>query len=150
MRRGYFDIGIYCAKIPANLGTLWQSASQLGAAGIFIIGRRFKRQSSDVTKAYKHIPLREFENFDHFQNTRPYSCPLIGIEIEGEEKLSNYKHTERAIYLLGAEDNGLPSYILEACNRTISLESINDPSYNVSIAGTLIMYHRQFGFGGSK
>ena len=141
--RGYFEIGIYQGKTPANLGTLWRSAYQLGAAGIFIIGERFKIQSSDTYKAYKHIPLREFRDFDHFQDSRPYDCMLVGVEMGGQS-LSGYSHPERAIYLLGAEDTGLPEKVLSECQSVVSLESINTLSYNVAVAGSLVMYDRCF------
>ena len=141
--RGYFEIGIFHGKTPANLGTLWRSAYQLGAAGIFIINHRFYRQSSDTQKAYRHIPLREYRDFAHFLDARPYDCLLVGIEMGGRD-LSGYHHPERAIYLLGAEDHGLPKQITDKCQSIISLESVNTQSYNVAVAGSIIMYHRQF------
>lgn len=141
--RGYFEIGIYQGKTPANLGTLWRSAYQLGAAGIFLIGKRFKHEASDTCNAYKHIPLREYRDFDHFQDSRPYDCKMIGIEMGGKA-LSGYSHPERAIYLLGAEDGGLPKQVIEKCQGIISLEAVNMLSYNVAVAGSLVMYHRQF------
>ena len=141
--RGYFEIGIYQSKTPANLGTLWRSAYQLGAAGIFLIGNRFQKQSSDTVKAHRHIPLREYRDFEHFQTSRPYDCLLVGVEMGGRT-LSGYTHPERAIYLLGTEDHGLPKAIVEKCQRIISLEAVNTLSYNVAVAGSLVMYHRQF------
>lgn len=141
--RGYFEIGIYQCKTSENLGTLWRSAYQLGAAGIFLIGSRFRAQASDTVKAHRHIPLREYKDFDHFQGSRPYDCMLIGIEMGGRP-LSGYGHPERAIYLLGAEDHGLPKKIIDECQSIISLEALNTPSYNVAVAGSIVMYHRQF------
>ena len=141
--KGYFEIGVYHCKTAVNLGTLWRSAYQLGAAGIFVIGARFQRQSSDTVKAFKHIPLREYSTFEHFQDARPYDCMLIGIEMGGRN-LSGYNHPERAIYLLGAEDHGLPGKIRDKCQSIISLEAVKTPSYNVAVAGSLVMYHRQF------
>lgn len=141
--RGYFEIGIYHGKTPANLGTLWRSAYQLGAAGIFLIGNRFHKQASDTVKAYRHIPLREYLDFEHFQSARPYDCVLVGVEMGGRP-LSGYHHPERAIYLLGAEDHGLPKQVTEKCQSIISLEALNTLSYNVAVAGSLVMYHRQF------
>lgn len=35
--RGYFEIGVYHPKTPMNVGTLWRSAYQLGAAGGSIV-----------------------------------------------------------------------------------------------------------------
>ncbi len=144
--RGYFEIGIYQGKTPANLGTLWRSAYQLGASGIFVIGNRFHKQASDTVKAYRHIPLREYRDFEHFQSSRPYDCFLIGVEMGGKP-LSGYTHPERAIYLLGAEDHGLPKQVLDKCQSIISLEAVNTLSYNVAVAGSLVMYHRQFKLG---
>ena len=144
MTRGYFEIGIYQGKTPANLGTLWRSAYQLGASGIFLIGSRFTKQASDTVKAHKHIPLREYKDFQHFQDTRPYDCMLIGVEMNGRN-LTGYHHPERAIYLLGAEDSGLPKTIIDKCQSIISLQSIRTLSYNVAVSGSIVMYHRQFG-----
>lgn len=144
MNRGYFEIGIYNGKTPSNLGTLWRSAHQLGAAGIFVIGQRYSPQSCDTTKAYRNIPLRQFTTFEEFETARPHDSMLIGIEMGGRD-LSGYGHPERAIYLLGAEDHGLPTKILDKCNSVVSLQSVNMQSYNVAVAGSIVMYHRRYG-----
>jgi tRNA G18 (ribose-2'-O)-methylase SpoU len=139
--RGYFEIGIYQGKTVMNLGTLWRSAYQLGAAGIFTIGQRMPMQASDTLKAYRHIPLRRFDTFEQFMNARPLDCPLIGVEMGGKP-LVDYPHPQRATYLLGAEDTGLPHRIREKCQSIVSIESTRSESYNVAVAGSLVMYHR--------
>jgi tRNA G18 (ribose-2'-O)-methylase SpoU len=139
--RGFFEIGIYCTKTSENVGTLWRSAYQLGASGIFTIGKRFSKQVSDTCKASRHIPLREFLNFEEFQLARPYSSFLVGVEFDGKP-LSKFCHPQRAIYLLGAEDFGLPECILKECNTIISIESVRQASYNVAVAGSIVMYQR--------
>ena len=141
--RGYFEIGIYNRKTDINIGTLWRSAYQLGASGIFTIGRRYKHQSSDTCKSGRHIPLRNYLDYDDFTKHRPMGAILVGIEMGGIP-LSEYTHKHQAIYLLGAEDYGLPDTIRERCNHIVSLESVNLPSYNVSVAGSIVMYHRAF------
>lgn len=141
--RGYFEIGIYQPKTEMNVGTLWRSAYQLGASGIFTIGRRYKKQSSDTTNSYLHVPLRNYETFEDFKEHLPYDCQVVPVEMGGH-KLSNIVHPERAVYLLGAEDYGLPKDITDHCKLVISLESIGQNSYNVAVAGSIVMYHRQF------
>ena len=141
--RGYFEIGIYHGKTDINIGTLWRSAYQLGASGIFTIGRRYKQQSSDTCKAMRHIPLRNYVDYDDFAKHRPEGAVLVGIEMDGIP-LSEYPHKRQAIYLLGAEDYGLPDAIRERCNHIVSIESVNQPSYNVAVAGSIVMYHRVF------
>ncbi len=143
-KRGFFEIGVYHMKTPANLGTLWRAAYQLGAAGIFVIGKRYRHQASDTVKAYRHVPLREYASFDEFQNARPHGCSLIAVEMGGWPLDNSYRHAERAQYLLGAEDHGIPSEILAKCQSVISLGSIRTESFNVAVAGSIVMYHRQF------
>jgi tRNA G18 (ribose-2'-O)-methylase SpoU len=139
--RGYFEIGIFHGKTPENVGTLWRSAYQMGAAGIFTIGRRYPKQASDTVQAYRHIPLRDYATFDDFLAAQPYDCPLIAVEMGGKP-LSGFTHPERGIYLLGAEDHGLPPAVLLRCQRRVSLPSVRVNSYNVSVAGSLVMYDR--------
>lgn len=70
MTRGYFEIGIYRPKTPMNLGTLWRSAFQMGAAGIFVVGQRWPEgQASDTVKAWRHVPLRKYADLDELAIT---------------------------------------------------------------------------------
>jgi tRNA G18 (ribose-2'-O)-methylase SpoU len=142
VNRGFFEIGIFRGKTPANVGTLWRSAYQMGAAGIFTIGRRYPNQASDTVKAYRHIPCREFADFDAFHDALPYDCPVVAVEMGGKS-LGKFTHPERAIYLLGAEDHGIPDRVLARCHHVIALPSIRTESYNVAVAGSLVMYDRQ-------
>ena len=45
LKRGFFGIGIFHAKNEENIGTLWRSASILGADFIFTIGKPYRHQS---------------------------------------------------------------------------------------------------------
>jgi len=141
MMRGYFGIGIYHVKKEVSVGTLWRSAYQLGASFIYTIGRRYEKQASDTTRAWRHIPLFHYQDIDDFQLHSPYDCPVIAVEIGGH-RLSNFVHPERVVYLLGAEDYGLPEEILSRCYTIISLSSIRQESFNVSVAGSIVMYDR--------
>lgn len=139
--RGYFEIGIYRTKTEANVGTLWRSAYQLGTAGIFTIGKRFPRQASDTLKTFRHVPMREHDTFDAFMAALPHSCQLIGVEMGGSD-LRTFKHPERACYLLGAEDGGIPKEVLRRCVHVVSLPAVRTQSFNVAVAGSIVMYDR--------
>lgn len=142
MSRGFFEIGIVRGKTPSNVGTLWRSAFQMGASGIFTVGRRYPVQASDTVKAHRHIPCREFLDFDTFIASLPHACPIVAVEMGGTP-LVGFTHPESAVYLLGAEDHGIPSAILARCHHVVSLPSIRTQSYNVAVAGSLVMYDRQ-------
>lgn len=141
MTRGYFGIGIEHTKNPMNVGTLWRSASLLGAAFMFTVGRRYQRQSSDTLKAWKHIPLFHYATMDQLFAALPFSCPLVGVELEDRAvPLADFAHPERAIYLLGAEDNGLTPDAIKRCHSLVQLPGRF--SMNVSVAGSIVMYDR--------
>lgn len=142
MSRGYFGIGIYHAKHESNIGTLWRSANILGADFIFTIGRRYKRQCSDTMYTPRHIPLFHYSDWDDFFNHVPYDCPVVAIELDEHSiPLEAYHHRERCIYLLGAEDGGIPKNILAKCKETVQL--LGNYCMNVSTAGSIVMYDRK-------
>lgn len=141
-KRGYFGIGIFHGKNTANIGTLWRSANILGADFIFVIGRRYQKQCSDTMKTPRHIPLFQYEDWDDFIKHIPYDCPVVAIElVENAIPLERYCHRERCIYLLGAEDHGIPPEVLKKCVDTVQLSG--DYCMNVSVAGSIVMYDRQ-------
>lgn len=138
--RGYFGIGIINGKAEVNLGTLWRSANIFGASFIFTIGHRYPQrgQSSDTMKTHRHIPLFQYDSFDEFPI--PNGCELISIELSDKSKpIETFNHPERAIYLLGAEDGGIPDNVLEK-SRVIQLPG--NHCLNVSVAGSIVMYDR--------
>ncbi len=139
----YFEIGIHFPKNSANLGTLWRTAYQLGAAGIFTIGRPYRRQTSDSFHTPENIPYRNFAAFEDFLAARPSGAQLVAVEMGGTP-LRAFTHPDLAIYLLGSEDNGLPPKVLERCDHIIGLESVRKASFNVAITGSIVMYHRVF------
>lgn len=140
--RGYFSIGVWHPKCEHNIGTLWRSAWQLGATEIFTVAERWpKRQASDTFKSWRHIPYRKYDDIEALAESLPYSCPLIGVEMGGNN-LQGFNHPERACYLLGAEDHGLTDDVLDRCRSVVSLPSVRTPSFNVAVAGSLVMYDR--------
>ena len=143
-QRGYFGIGVYHPKTAENVGTLWRSAYQLGASFIYTIGHRYKKQSSDTLKTWRHIPLFQFDTLEEFQNSPLYDCRVVCIEFcDRAKRLPNFTHPRRATYLLGSEDSGFPREILDNTNYLfVEIPSIRTPSYNVAMAGTIVMYDR--------
>jgi tRNA(Leu) C34 or U34 (ribose-2'-O)-methylase TrmL len=138
---GFFTIGVLGGKTESNVGTLWRSAFQLDAAGIFVIGSRYAPDSTDVVKAVQKIPLIQYPDWNTFCAAAPYDAKWVAIEMGGEP-LETFDHPARAVYILGSEDNGLPSSVVRACHCHVALPSINYASFNVAVAGSIVMYDR--------
>jgi len=140
---GFFGIGCYAMKTAVNYGSLFRSAQLFNADFIFLIGQRFKKTPSDTAKAWRHIPTYSYETFADFQKHRPYSCPLIGVELTDKARpIGEFSHPKTAIYLLGAEDNGLTNEAMNACEEIIYLPG--ERSMNVACAGSIVMYDRYY------
>jgi tRNA G18 (ribose-2'-O)-methylase SpoU len=144
MTRGFFAIGVYHPKTEQNIGTLMRSAYLYDAAYVFTIGRRYKRQASDTPNATLHIPMFHYDTFEDFtRGGFPGGAPLIGVELdERSESLVEFGHPERAIYLLGAEDNGLPQRVIDACHSIVQIPTPQPQSMNVATAGAVILHDR--------
>ena len=138
---GFFGIGILNVQEEHNIGTLWRSAYILGASFIFTIDKKYKKQTSDVTKAWTKIPLYHYDSFEDFRANLPYATKLIGVEMtEGAVELAEFDHPARAAYLLGCETSGLSSEIISQCHSTIVLPG--HFSLNVAVTGSIVMYDR--------
>lgn len=140
MKKGYFGIGIINPKTEMNVGSLWRSAVIFNAAFIFVIGKRYKRQASDTSNASTKIPLYQYQTFDEFYKSMPHSCQLIGVELDIKSTpLETYHHPSSCIYLLGAEDNGIPPSVRNSCHSLVQIPMGN---FNVANAGSIVMYDR--------
>ena len=72
-----------------------------------------------------------------------YAIPYVNASMRaGGEPLETFEHPTRAVYILGSEDNGLPTSVVKACHCHVALPSINYASFNVAVAGSVIMYDR--------
>jgi len=139
---GFFAVGVYHGKNDINIGTLLRSAHAFGAAFVFTVGQRYSKQASDVGKAWKSIPVMRFTDIDDLVNHLPFSCQLIGVELsEKATLLGQFRHPERAAYLLGAEDHGLSPDVMDRCHRLIEIEGATS-CLNVATAGSIVMYDR--------
>lgn len=143
MTRGYFGVGIYHGKAEVNMGTLWRTARLYDASFIFTVGKRYQMQASDTPKVRYHTPLFHFATVEDLKAHLPWAAPLVGVELDPRAvSLPEFTHPERAVYLLGAEDHGLPQDVIDQCHALVTIPSIEPQSMNVAVAGSLVIYDR--------
>lgn len=141
--RGFFAIGVEAAKTPDNVGTLMRSAQAFGAAQTFVVGARYPRDRLDTGKSWRHVPLIEHVDAAALIASIPLECALVAVEC-GEhvepKALSSFRHPERAVYVLGAEDRGVSDEVLDRADHVIAIPS--QRCLNVAVAGSIVMYDR--------
>ena len=83
------------------------------------------------------------DNWNAFAASAPYDAAWVAVEMGGAP-LATFHHPDRAVYVLGSEDNGLNSSVLRACAHVVELpaEVGRGASFNVAVAGSLVMYDR--------
>lgn len=141
--RGYFGIGIYSPKTPENVGSLMRSASVFGADFTFMVGPHRVNHPTDTTKYWKHNPHWRFSTGTAFFGSLPHGAPVVAMELTDDAvSLTDFVHPERAVYLLGSEDNGLPPEILKRVHHVIRIPSFSKYSMNVAVAGAVVMHDR--------
>lgn len=114
-----------------------------GAAGVFTVGMRYRPRASDTMRTPTHTPLVHFQDVGDLIEHLPYGCPLVGVELDPRaDELGSFAHPERAAYLLGAEDHGLPAGIRDRCHRLVQVETALPESLNVAAAGAILLHHR--------
>lgn len=140
-QNGFYGIGLLNNTSGLNIGTLWRSAYILGASFIFTVDKKYKNQPSDVTSSWTKIPLYHYNNIEELKNNLPFSTKLVGVEIaDNSQLISQYQHPERAVYLLGNEQIGLPNSVLSMCHDIIQIPGFY--SLNVAAAGSIVAYDR--------
>jgi tRNA G18 (ribose-2'-O)-methylase SpoU len=140
---GFFGVAVYHPKHEVNVGTLWRSAFTYQAALLGTVGRRYKAQSGDTCKTPNSIPLHHYDDVEDLIEHLPHGCQLVGVELdERAESLTTFAHPKRALYLLGAEDHGLPEPVLERCHQVVQIPSPAVWSLNVAVAGSLVLHDR--------
>lgn len=141
--RGFCGIGIYYGKKSANIGTLMRSGFCYGVDFLFTIGHRYKPQCSDTPKSWRSVPMFQFMDFVDFKNHLPLEAQLVAIEQHplAHDLNTHFVHPERAVYLLGAEDNGIPESVLAQCKTIVQIPHVA-MCLNVATAGSTILFDR--------
>lgn len=139
--KGYYGVAVYRPKNKQNYGSLLRSLNLMDGDFFHLIGARFQRQSSDTICSHRHIPVYEHATFEDFYKVLPYGCQLVGVELDAQAiDLTKFKHPERCVYLLGAEDHGLAPEVIARCHKLVKL--YGRFSMNLAVAGSIVMHHR--------
>lgn len=127
---------------PGNLGTLIRSSWALGIEGILLLPGCVDIFNDKALRAAKgaslHIPFQYIEQSDFYTYANTFSIYIGDVEGTDFQKM-HYKSP--CILLLGNEANGISKEFTNLGERiTIPMKNATN-SLNVSIAGTLLLYH---------
>lgn len=138
MGKGYAAIGLYNPKFMVNLGGVLRAAHCYDAKLVVYTGDRYRREPTDTSKAYNHIPLLKTESL---HSAIPFNCVPVGVDILDEaECLFNYDHPRSAFYIFGPEDGTLGKKVTDWCRDVIYIPT--QYCMNLAAAVNVVLYDR--------
>lgn len=67
----------------------------------------------------------------------------VAVEVrDSSERLPDFVHPERAVYVFGPEDGDIPKGVLSVCHRFLRIPTANRTPLNLAAAVNLILYDR--------
>jgi tRNA G18 (ribose-2'-O)-methylase SpoU len=121
------------------MGTLIRSAVAFNANYVFTIGKRYKSQCSSIGTD-KHIPIFHYATIEQWRENLPQNARVVCVELSDRAvSIADFEHPQAAVYLLGAEDTGIPEPLMDG------FEIIQLPGQlclNVAVAGSMVLYDR--------
>ncbi|MCH9844262.1 MAG: RNA methyltransferase [Alphaproteobacteria bacterium] len=141
-QRGFFGIGVEYLSKPHNAGSLYRTAHAFHADFVFAINATNdvkKIGKIDTSQTHRHVPFYFCDSLKELP--MPFQCELVGVELlDDADFLPDFKHPERAIYILGPEKGELQPETITKCQHLIKIPT--KFCVNVGIAGALILYDR--------
>jgi 23S rRNA (guanosine2251-2'-O)-methyltransferase len=138
---------------PHNYGAILRSADQFGTELVITPERRSARDSETVTStssgANAYVPQLVIPNLvQALELLKENGFWVYGADMDGT-RIDKADLKGKVALVLGSEGKGLHRLVKEKCDILVSIPTIgNVDSFNVSVAGGIIMYEirRQQGF----
>lgn len=141
LARGFAAVALHSPKSDGNIGGAVRAAGVFGAK-LVVIGmarvlQRGRVERTDPRSTHRHMPVQWLPSV---LDGLPHECEAIAVEMTDDAKpLPAFEHPERAFYIFGAEDTGLPQEIISVCDHVIRIPA---GSLNLAAAVNVVLYDR--------
>ena len=131
---------------PGNLGTLLRSAVAFGFDGVILgegcVDVYNEKVIRSTQGAIFKIPIEFHDLKEYVPLLQSNDVKVYGTSLQNGKPLGEIEEKVKMAFILGNEGQGVSSELLSSTDGNIFIEmSQNIESLNVSIAGSIIMYH---------
>lgn len=137
--RGFSCVALWKPKNEHNIGSTVRAAGAFGARLTIIGSHRVftpgRLGRTDPGASHKHMPVIFSQDL---LDALPHECTAVAVEMGGGD-LRAFVHPERAAYIFGSEDHGLPQEVIDVCDCHVSIPA---GSLNLAAAVNVVMYDR--------
>lgn len=138
MSAGFSCVGLVRPKNTCNVGSVLRAAHCYDAAMVAVAGCRYHGSPTDVTCAWRHIPLLKVPDL---RTVIPHDCVPVAVDlIDGAIDLPSYSHPKRAFYIFGPEDGTLGKSVTDWCRDLIKVPTVG--CMNLAAAVNVVLYDR--------
>ncbi|MCO5247605.1 MAG: 23S rRNA (guanosine(2251)-2'-O)-methyltransferase RlmB [Chitinophagales bacterium] len=128
-----------------NMGALARTAHGMGFHGIIVPKRKSASIQGGAIKAsagaLMHLPICKVNNLAvAAKDLKLNGFTLLGIHSYTEKNISEIETNQPIVIVLGAEDTGISPQVQKEIDTFYKIPIQNIDSYNVSVAGALVMY----------
>ncbi len=140
--RGHVGVCLHSVKDSGNVGGAMRAAHVFGADYVMTVNSRTGKHRTDTSKAYKHVPVFEYELEENSDLPAPKDTKIIVVELCAEAvPLASFEHPERALYVFGPEDGNVPQHIVDSADAVVYIPS--NLCLNLAAAVNVVLYDRQ-------
>ncbi len=146
-----FDlIAVDAITNPQNLGMIIRSVCASPTTALLLPNQGCARLDALVIKAsavtlFKANIIRCDDLSDSINRLKKQKAQAYALAGGGNHNLQNLPLTGRNVYVLGNETHGVSVAVMKACQHKLGIPMANGvESLNVSIAGSLVAFHRLY------
>lgn len=134
---------------PQNVGTILRSAAAFGVDGVGLLEHHSPALTGALAKAasgaLELVPLILLKNLAQSMELlkkRGFWC--LGLDERGEKLISEVDFSERVIFIMGSEGEGLRRLSREKCDLLVKIPTTPFfPTLNVSISAAVCLYENR-------
>lgn len=133
-------------RYARNVGVAVRAASCYGLRQVWFTGERVALDLHSRTRLPREERMKGYRDVDIIHcdlplEQFPRDVTPVAVEVrEHSERLFDFEHPERAVYVFGPEDGSLPSSILRHCHRFVVIPARH--CLNLAVAVGTVLYDR--------
>lgn len=140
-------------RFSHNVGMAVRLASCYGMGQLWFTGDRVRLElekrarlpREERIKGWREIQML---NYDRPLEQFPADAVPVAVEVRANsEKLQDFIHPEKAVYVFGPEDGSIPPPVLAKCHRFVVIPTVKHYCLNLATALATILWDRALKLG---
>lgn len=133
-----------------NVGMVVRLASCYGIPQLWYTGDRVRLELEKKARLPREERMKGWRdvqmcNFDRPLEAFPDDVVPVAVEVRANsERLHQFEHPEKAVYVFGPEDGDIPTSILTRCHRFVVIPTMHAYCLNLATAVATVLYDRAF------